>query len=421
MKSIVVENLSKVYRVDTRVQRQEADGPVQRALRRMWLGSGTVRATREVWALRDISLEVEPGTVLGVIGRNGAGKTSLLKTLGRVTVPTSGRAVVRGRIVSLLGLGHGFQRELSARDNIYLNAALYGIGKREVDRRLPDILEFAGIHSFVDSPVGQLSSGMYLRLAFAVAVNMNPDIILADEVLAVGDIEFQERCLQRVEQAGRQGLTVLFVSHDMRAIRRLCHRVLRLDAGQLVDEGPAEDVVDRYEAEAFGDPTYRRWRGAKFSPHLRFRGLRLTSPDGQEIDAPRALEDFLIRTEFRTLVPDLQLRLTLTLSTGDVVVLESGMVPPFVAPTPGIWIAALKIPGGLLADRVYTAEVTVGVVENGEIVGVHKNNQIAFQVYGGMDLGHLDIGTAARGKSRRPVVAPQLDWTLTTRARRVAV
>ncbi len=419
MKSIVVEHLSKVYRIETRAQRREPGGPIRRALRRAGMGSDTVRATRDVWALRDISLEVERGTVLGVIGHNGAGKTTLLKTLGRVTIPTAGRAVVRGRVVSLLGLGHGFQRELSARDNIYLNAALYGVPRQEVDRRLPEIVEFAGIGEFVDSPVGHFSSGMYLRLAFSVAVNMRPDVILADEVLAVGDIEFQERCLQRVEEAGREGVTVLFVSHDMRAIGRLCRHVIRLESGEIVDQGSPDDVVSRYESSVYEGAGEMRWGGAKLSPYLRFLSIRLTSPDGREIDAPRGSDDFLVQTTVRTLAPNLQLRFALTVSTGGMQVFQSSPGDAVTTPTPGVWSARARIPGDLLADRVYTADVTVAVIQDGEVAGIHKNNFISFRVYGSMDLDDGEVDGTKTG--RRPIISPRLDWMVVREASEVPV
>src|SRR3954469_10390820 len=163
---------------------------------------------RDLWALRDVSFSVEQGEILGIIGPNGAGKTTLLKVLSRVTVPTEGRVVGFGRVVPLLALGAGFQPDMSGRENIFMNAALYGMAATDVEQCLPEIIEFAGIGDFIDVPVKRYSSGMYLRLAFSVAVNMKPDILLADEVLAVGDIEFQERCLERVKQAGESGMSV---------------------------------------------------------------------------------------------------------------------------------------------------------------------------------------------------------------------
>ena len=197
---------------------------------------------RDLWALRDVSFSVEQGEILGIIGPNGAGKTTLLKVLSRVTVPTEGRVVGFGRVVPLLALGAGFQPDMSGRENIFMNAALYGMAAADVEQCLPEIIEFAA--SAIHRRARQaLLSGMYLRLAFSVAVNMRPDILLADEVLAVGDIEFQERCLERVKQAGQAGMSVLFVSHDMDAIARLCDRVMWINAGQVVKIGTPDEVV----------------------------------------------------------------------------------------------------------------------------------------------------------------------------------
>src|SRR6185436_19824646 len=194
---------------------------VKNVSKRYALGS---KVQREVWALKDVTFALEKGQILGVIGPNGAGKTTLLKVLSRVTPPTEGRIFGYGRVVPLLAIGAGFQEDQTGRANIFLNAAMYGVPAELVEERLDDIIDFADIGDFIDVQVRRYSSGMYLRLAFSVAVNMNPDILLADEVLAVGDVDFQERCLERVKQAGRDGMIVLFVSHDMAAITRLCSR-----------------------------------------------------------------------------------------------------------------------------------------------------------------------------------------------------
>ena len=188
--------------------------------------------------------------ILGIIGANGAGKSTLLKVIARVTRPTEGRVTGIGRVVSLLELGAGFNPDFSAHDNILMNAAMHGISRREVLDRMADIIQFAELDDFLDNPLRQYSSGMYLRLAFSVAINMQPDILLADEILAVGDIAFQERCLQRVAEESERGLTVLFVSHDMSAVSRLCHRVIWLDRGEVVQDGEPEGVIAEYEDAA---------------------------------------------------------------------------------------------------------------------------------------------------------------------------
>ena len=211
---------------------------------------GRVTQGKDLWALRHVSFAIPRSTILGVIGANGAGKSTLLKIIARVTRPTEGRVAGVGRVVSLLELGAGFNPDFSAQDNIMMNAAMHGISRREVLDRMADIIRFAELDEFLDNPLRQYSSGMYLRLAFSVAINMQPDILLADEILAVGDIAFQERCLQRVAEESERGLTVLFVSHDMSAVSRLCHRVIWLDKGEMVQDGDPEAVIAEYEEAA---------------------------------------------------------------------------------------------------------------------------------------------------------------------------
>jgi lipopolysaccharide transport system ATP-binding protein len=201
-----------------------------------------------IWALRDLSFEVREGEVVGIIGRNGAGKSTLLKVLSRITQPTSGFADIYGRVGLLLEVGTGFHQELTGRDNIYLSGSILGMDRGFIDRRFDEIVEFAGIGPFLDTPVKRYSSGMYLRLAFGVAAHLEPEVLIVDEVLAVGDAEFQKKCLGRMSMAAREGRTVLFVSHDMNAIRRLCSRTLVLHGGRLLMEGPTGDMVQRYLA-----------------------------------------------------------------------------------------------------------------------------------------------------------------------------
>lgn len=199
-----------------------------------------------IWALKDVSFEVEPGEVMGVVGRNGAGKSTLLKVLSRITRPTSGSAVVRGRIASLLEVGTGFHPELTGRENVFLNGAILGMSRQEIRERFDEIISFAGVESFVDTPVKRFSSGMYLRLAFAVAAHLRSEILLVDEVLAVGDVEFQRKCLEKIEDVGHQGRTVLFISHNMGSLLTLCQTGILLENGEVKARGHIQEVVDRY-------------------------------------------------------------------------------------------------------------------------------------------------------------------------------
>lgn len=202
-----------------------------------------------IWALKDVSFEVNQGEVLGIIGRNGSGKTTLLKILSRITEPTSGSAQLHGRVSSLLEVGTGFHPELTGRDNIFLNGAILGMRKREIEQKFDEIVTFSEIGKFIDTPVKRYSSGMYVRLAFAVAAHLEPEILLVDEVLAVGDIGFQQKCLGKMEDVAKGGRTVLFVSHNMFFIRDLCQSVIWLDSGQVMKRGPTNEIVRDYEEQ----------------------------------------------------------------------------------------------------------------------------------------------------------------------------
>jgi ABC-2 type transport system ATP-binding protein/lipopolysaccharide transport system ATP-binding protein len=199
-----------------------------------------------VWALRDVDLDIAAGDVVGILGRNGAGKTTLLKAVARIVRPTAGVVRVRGRVGALLEVGTGFHPELTGRENVFLNGVILGMTRRDIARRFSDIVEFAGVERFLDTPLKRFSSGMYLRLAFAVAAHIEPDVLIVDEVLAVGDAEFQQRCLGRMSELGQEGRTVLFVSHDTGAVGRLCRRAIWLDEGRVRDVGGAHDVIERY-------------------------------------------------------------------------------------------------------------------------------------------------------------------------------
>src|SRR3989454_4348364 len=207
---------------------------------------------KHIWALRNVSFKIHEGEVLGIVGRNGAGKTTLLKVLARVTKPTEGHAEVVGRMGSLLEVGTGFHPELTGRENIYLNGAILGMSRREIDRKFDEIVAFSEIETFIDTMVKHYSSGMYMRLAFAVAAHLEPEILLIDEVLAVGDLEFQKKCLGKMEDVGRLGRTVVFVSHNMSAVTRLCSRAVLLDQGRAIAIGPTPAVVAEYVFKGYG-------------------------------------------------------------------------------------------------------------------------------------------------------------------------
>jgi len=250
--AIKVEHLGKRYVLGARATGQQTlrDSLVASAARLVSKTSSAM--SDELWALNDVSFSVQPGEVVGIIGRNGAGKSTLLKILSRITEPTRGRVEVYGRTGSLLEVGTGFHPELSGRENVFLNGAILGMRKAEIDRHFDEIIAFAGVERFVDTPVKRYSSGMFLRLAFAVAAHLVPEILIVDEVLAVGDAAFQQKCLNKMGDVAREGRTVLFVSHNMAAIKHLCPRAIVLSSGEMTYDGPSQDAVRLYLANTTG-------------------------------------------------------------------------------------------------------------------------------------------------------------------------
>ena len=252
--AILVENLGKRYQIGLREEasrtlRETLVDLAKAPLKRLRSLSGTDDEAATFWAIRNLSFEVLQGDVLAVIGRNGAGKSTLLKLLSRISEPTEGRAVIRGRVASLLEVGTGFHTELTGRENIYLNGAILGMPRADIVRKFDEIVAFSGVEKFLDTPIKRYSSGMKVRLAFAVASHLEPQILIIDEVLAVGDHEFQQRCLGKMQDVAASGRTVLFVSHNMAAVRRLCNKAIRLEHGRLIDSGPAGEQVDAYVRE----------------------------------------------------------------------------------------------------------------------------------------------------------------------------
>jgi ABC-type polysaccharide/polyol phosphate transport system ATPase subunit len=245
---IHVEGLGKRYRVGERERYFALRDVLTRALSAPFRKNGARRTTDYIWALKDVSLDVHQGEVVGLIGRNGAGKTTLLKLLSRITRPTTGFAEIHGRVGSLLEVGTGFHPELTGRENIYLSGAILGMGRGEIDRKMDAIVAFAEVERFLSSPLKFYSTGMQMRLAFAVAAHLEPEILLVDEVLAVGDLEFQKKCLGKMQEVSRSGRTIIFVSHQMNQMRRLCERVFWIDGGQIREQGRAGEIIAKYES-----------------------------------------------------------------------------------------------------------------------------------------------------------------------------
>jgi lipopolysaccharide transport system ATP-binding protein len=298
--AITIQNLAKRYTIGRqaaayRTLRESITDSVKAPVRRLLHGFGKptnrrpIRpSTPEIWALRDVSFDIQPGEVVGIIGRNGAGKSTLLKVLSRIADPTSGRVELRGRVGSLLEVGTGFHPELTGRENIFLNGAILGMTKREVVSKFDDIVAFAEIDRFLDTPVKRYSSGMHMRLAFAVAAHLDPEIIVVDEVLAVGDAAFQSKCLGKMSEVSRNGRTVLFVSHNMTAVKSLCSRAILIEAGRVTCDGDVDQVVNRYLDSApqsliGGMIPENAQRYRDVSERACFRSVQLTDLEGNAL------------------------------------------------------------------------------------------------------------------------------------------
>ena len=412
--AIEAEGLSKRYRLG---EFQAAYGTLRESLvhaGRLLTGKEHRREVQEIWALEDVSFDVAEGEVLGVIGPNGAGKSTLLKVLTRITNPTAGRVEIRGRVGSLLEVGTGFHPELTGRENIYLNGAILGMKRREIQAKLPEIAEFSGVESFMDTPVKRYSSGMYVRLAFSVAAHFEPEILLVDEVLAVGDAEFQARCLGRMETFGASGRTVLFVSHNMQAMAQLCDRALLLDHGRIVRDGPSEEVVAHYLQTSVGAGSSREWPDLEEAPGddlVRLRSVRVVQADGSPADYVDVREPVGIEIAFRVLRdgPPILPKLKVS-AAGRIAFNAMDIDARWHEPTePGEYVTTAWIPGNFLNEGLITVDPAICSIDSPKLhhhVSVWQ--AVSFHV---QDPGE---GDSARGQFTgqwRGVVRPVLEWT----------
>jgi ABC-type polysaccharide/polyol phosphate transport system ATPase subunit len=352
--AIEVERLSKRYRLGEdrpgRSIREALTASARRIARR-----AEPRPREELWALRDIDLRVAEGESIGVIGRNGAGKSTLLKILSRITEPTAGLSRTRGRLAALLEVGTGFHPELTGRENVYLNGAILGMGRRDIDTRFEEIIAFAGTERFVDTPVKRYSSGMYLRLAFSVAAHLEPDILVVDEVLAVGDSEFQSRCMRRMESVGREGRTVVFVSHNLDAVSRLCERVVWLEDGVVKSLGPTSEGIDAYlDAQVVRDFASVQHQDG---PVL-LEDVALSDLEGRPFEVLRRDRPFMLEIRYAVRVPVKGLDLTAALvnARGVEVLNEHWSDTSHERPgEPGRYVARLEVPPVLNAGEYVVA------------------------------------------------------------------
>ena len=393
---IKVENLSKRYRIGAReaaygTLRESIVAAVRAPLRRLGRSNGRP-ADETIWALRDVNLEVEPGEVVGIIGKNGAGKSTLLKILSRITEPTTGKVELYGRVGSLLEVGTGFNAELTGRENVYLNGAILGMKKAEIDRRFDEIVAFAELERFLDTPVKRYSSGMYMRLAFAVAAHLEPEILLVDEVLAVGDSAFQTKCLGKISEVARQGRTVLFVSHNMTAINQLCPRSVMLDDGRIAATGKTTEVMAHYLKSGSGgaECIWNDFHRAPGNENIKLHAVRVNTNGlvTSEVDIDKEIK---IEVEFWNRRPGARkvcVNIYVLDSSGSVV-LSTGSTPAanslpeewFDKPHPaGLFRAICTFPGNFFNEGRYY--ITVYVLTLGPLaIEVDAPQILSFNVF----------------------------------------
>jgi lipopolysaccharide transport system ATP-binding protein len=420
---IRVENIGKQFRIGARQPRYKTlRDTVSNAMTSTFQRIGEMLkrtpksvndVTRTVWALKDVSFEIKRGELVGIIGRNGAGKSTLFKILSRITEPTVGYGEIHGRVGSLLEVGTGFHNELTGRENLYLNGAILGMKKAEIDRQFDEIVAFAEIEQFIDTPVKHYSTGMYLRLAFAVAAHLQPEILLVDEVLAVGDAAFQKKCLNKMEDVGKHGRTVLFVSHNMAAVTRLCERAILLDHGTSIEDGPAHQIIGAYLNSGFNTTACREWVESEQSPGndiVRLRAVRVRGEDGEVAQAIDIRQPVGIEMEYEVLKPGYRLmpHFSVHNQEGILVFVAMDQDPTWrwsVRPQ-GTYVSTGWIPGNLLAEGTLLVAAAMSTIEP-DICHFNEQQAVAFQV-----IDSLDCDTA-RGDYRYSipgVVRPLLRW-----------
>ncbi|MEQ9235228.1 ABC transporter ATP-binding protein [Coleofasciculus sp. E2-BRE-01] len=417
---IQVENLGKKYMIGHQQQERYtalrdvmANGAkfLGQRLLKPWGKQSANPAYEEFWALKDISFEVKQGDRIGIIGRNGAGKSTLLKILSRITEPTTGRIRIKGRVASLLEVGTGFHPELTGRENIYLNGAILGMSKAEIKRKFDEIVDFAGIEKFLDTPVKRYSSGMYVRLAFAVAAHLEPEILIVDEVLAVGDVQFQKKCLGKMEDVGKEGRTVLLVSHNIGMIRSLCQKGILLSKGNLIREGIIEAIITDYlsrssvdDQETNGEIIWSINCNAPGSKEIKLRSIRLLGETGKpqstfDVENPITVE--IIYEVFQVL-RGMRIVLQLINQEGVIAFASTDHCQRDEDISSGCYKTICKIPGGLLNKEKYKIKIHVGIPN------------IKVLIPGQEFISFLATGAGNHGSylaEKWPgVLAPKLEW-----------
>ncbi len=374
---------------------------------------GLRKSAGSIWALNDMTFDIAPGETVALIGRNGAGKSTLLKVLCRITEPTKGYVDVRGRVGALLEIGTGFHPQLTGRENVYLNGSILGMTRAEVRRKFDQIVEFSGVEKHIDTPVKWYSSGMYIRLAFGVAAHLEPEILIVDEVLAVGDADFQRRCVGRMSEVARDGVTVLFVSHNLQPVRALCERALLLEQGRIVDDGPTDSIVRRYLASFETlDTGQRRWDDPALRPgndDVRLVSVRAEDENGALHATFSSNESIGVIVELDVETPDPALVVMMDLIAADgTFVLSSyhvdGNQELQPGGRPGLHALRCRIPAGLLNGGRYV--VNVRVLAHGIDGVIHEKGVIHFDV----TLDHGESYFVGSHHIRQGVIAPVFQW-----------
>jgi lipopolysaccharide transport system ATP-binding protein len=413
-----VENVGKRYRIGAlhagyETLREFVGDALLAPFRRL---RGTQRSRHEMfWALDGLNLEVRRGEMLGIVGHNGAGKSTLLKILSRITRPTTGEVEIFGRVGSLLEVGTGFHPDLTGRENVYLNGAILGMRKAEIEKKFDEIVAFSELEKFIETPVKFYSSGMYVRLAFSVAAHLEPEILIMDEVLAVGDAAFQQKCLDKMREIRQRGHTIFFVSHNLPAVTRLCKRAILLERGRVAADGPAQEVVNRYLNSSWKAGAQREWPDTSEAPGdavVRLRRVRICDERGVTVASSDIRRPVFIEVTYdvleagHALTPAVELfneEGTEVFSTHD-----AGDEWRRRGRDAGMYASTVRIPGNLLAEGSFVAHVSIMSHFPSTILRAHAKEAAAFQIVDESE------GASARGDYVGPirgVVRPLLEWT----------
>ncbi len=416
--AIEVENLSKRYVIGTAANRDGLRHAIENVIRSPLAALRSRRANgnkgEEFWALDGLSLRIQTGEVVGIVGRNGAGKSTFLKIISRITEPTHGRIRIRGRVASLLEVGTGFHAELTGRENIFLNGAILGMERAEIKRKFDEIVAFSGVEKFINTPVKRYSSGMYVRLAFAVAAHLEPEILIVDEVLAVGDAEFQKKCLDKMDDVRQTGRTILFVSHNMQAITRLCTRCLLLEKGKVRMDGIPERVAAAYLGSGRNTNAVQEWDDPATAPGdelVRLRAVRVRTEQGEVSESFDIRDAVGIEIEYDVLQSGIPLHphYGVTNENGVLLFVPQDVDPEWRGrPRPsGRYISTGWIPGNFLTEgafSIWPSIMTLGP----EAIRAEAPDAVLFRV-----VDNLDAKDTSRGDYPRPIpglVRPMLRW-----------